>query len=174
MRLSPHMEMYLKTILVLEGRQERVRAKDVASELSLSRPSVTKALNTLGKLGLITHEPYMHLALTDEGREAAREVLRRHQVLRTFLVQVLDVAPDIADEDACSLEHVVSPQTLRRFTDFLSFLSQCPKGPLDLVRHFQEVATSEGSPCCTHCGLDQLLAPELSEPETPIPRQHPY
>lgn len=172
MALSPHMEMYLKTVLVLEERNEVVRSKDIAAELDLSRPSVTKAISTLSKLGYLTHQPYMHLALTPKGRQIARSVMKRHQVLRTFLVQVLGVSEEIADEDACSLEHVVSPQTLKRLTDFLSFLSQCPMAPNDVMRHFQEVAGGAQGPSCTQCGLDRLLAPELLQPQTPVPRQH--
>ena len=174
MALSPHMEMYLKAVLVLEERLDTVRAKDLAKELELSRPSVTKAVGTLAKLGYLTHQPYMHLTLTSKGRQLARSVLRRHQVLRTFLIQVLAIPPDVADEDACSLEHVVSPQTLKGLTDFLAFLSQCPKAPSEIVRHFQEVASNLDLPCCAVCGLEKLPAPDLLRPDTPIPRQHTF
>ena len=107
MALSPHMEMYLKAILVLEVEGEPVRAKDLATRLELSRPSVTKAVATLGKLGYLTHEPYHHVTLTPKGRQLGREVMRRHQILRAFLSSILGVAPEIADEDSCALEHVV-------------------------------------------------------------------
>ena len=172
MGLSPHMEMYLKAMLVLEVGGEPVRAKDLASRLGLSRPSVTKAVASLGKLGYLTHEPYQNVVLTPKGRQLGREVMRRHQILRAFLTGVLGVAPEIADEDSCALEHVVSRPTLTRLTDFLAFLSQCPQAPLDVMRHFQEVASCKDSPCCTRCGLDRLVAPDLPVPETPLSRQH--
>ena len=172
MSLSPHMEMYLKALLVLEERQGLVRAMDLATELGLSRPSVTKAVTTLAKLGHITHEPYQKLVLTPKGRQIARAVLHRHQVLRTFLIEALGVEPEEADEDACALEHVVSAKTMRRLTDFIAFLHECPRGPRDVMRHFQEIVGRSTSPCCSECGLDRLPAPELSQPEVPVSKQH--
>jgi DtxR family Mn-dependent transcriptional regulator len=166
------MEMYLKALLVLEERQDVVRAKDLAAELDLSRPSVTRAVATLVKLGHVTHEPYQQLALTSRGRQIARAVLHRHQVLRTFLIEVLGVAAGDADEDACALEHVVSTTTLRRLTDFLSFLHECPRAPRDVVRHFQEIAACRTAPCCNECGLQKLPAPALTEPLVAVARQH--
>ena len=172
MALSPHMEMYLKAMLVLDVDGEPVRAKDLAVRLGLSRPSVTKAVASLSRLGYLTHEPYHTVTLTAKGRQVGREVMRRHQVLRAFLTGVLGVPAEIADEDSCALEHVVSRATLTRLTDFLAFLGQCPQAPLDVVRHFQEVASCKDSPCCTRCGLDRLVAPPLPLPETPMSRQH--
>ncbi|HKA24593.1 MAG TPA: metal-dependent transcriptional regulator, partial [Candidatus Eisenbacteria bacterium] len=136
MALSPHMEMYLKAMLVLEIDGGPVRAKDLAAKLALSRPSVTKAVATLARSGYLTHEPYHHVALTPKGRQLGREVMRRHQVLRAFLTGVLGVPAGVADEDSCALEHVVSRSTLTRLTDFLAFLGQCPQAPLEVVRHF--------------------------------------
>ena len=172
MALSPHMEMYLKAMLVLEIDGGPVRAKDLAAKLALSRPSVTKAVATLARSGYLTHEPYHHVALTPKGRQLGREVMRRHQVLRAFLTGVLGVPAGVADEDSCALEHVVSRSTLTRLTDFLAFLGQCPQAPLEVVRHFQEVAACKDTPCCTRCGLDKLVAPPLPEPETPLSKQH--
>jgi DtxR family Mn-dependent transcriptional regulator len=166
------MEMYLKAVLVLEERKEVVRAKDLAEELGLSRPSITKAVTTLSKLGYLTHQPYLHLALTPKGRQLARGVLRRHQVIHTFLVTVLGIDPQVADEEACELEHVMSRSTVQRMTDFLAFLGQCPDGPREVVRHFQEVAAGGRSPHCAKCGIERLHTPELLEPETPVSGQH--
>jgi DtxR family Mn-dependent transcriptional regulator len=166
------MEMYLKAILVIEERGVPVRAKDLATQLGLSRPSVTKAVAALARDGLVSHQPYLDLALTPKGRQLARSVLRRHQVLREFFTRVLGMSPEAADEDACALEHVVSRDLLKAATDFLSFLEQCGKGPQDMVRHFQEVATSTTIPACQECGIERLVAPPLPEVETPLGRQH--
>jgi DtxR family transcriptional regulator, Mn-dependent transcriptional regulator len=170
--LSPHMEMYLKAMLVLDVDGAPVRAKDLAAKLGLSRPSVTKAVASLARSGYLTHEPYHLVALTPKGRQLGREVMRRHQILRAFLTGVLGVPAEIADEDSCALEHVVSRSTLTALTDFLAFLGQCPQAPLEVVRHFQEVASCKDSPCCTRCGLDRLVAPALPQPATPLSKQH--
>jgi DtxR family transcriptional regulator, Mn-dependent transcriptional regulator len=170
--VSPHMEMYLKAMLVLEVDGQSVRAKDLAAKLAVSRASVTKAVGTLARSGYVTHDPYHHVALTTKGRTLGREVMRRHQILRAFLTRVLDIPAEIADEDSCALEHVVSRTTLTRLTEFLAFLGQCPEAPLEVVRHFQEVAGCKDSPCCTRCGLEKLVAPALPQPETPLSKQH--
>ena len=172
MALSPHMEMYLKAMLVLEVDGQPVRAKDLAAKLGLSRPSVTKAVGTLARSGHVMHDPYHHVALTPKGRQLGREVMRRHQILRAFLTGVLGIPAAIADEDSCALEHVVSRATLTGLTHFLAFLGQCPQAPLEVVRHFQEVAGSKDSPCCTRCGLEKLVAPALPQAETPLSKQH--
>ena len=170
--LSPHMEMYLKALCVLEERVADVRAKDLAAELKLTRPSVTKAISQLARLGYVDHDPYQKLALTVKGRRVARDVIRRHQVLRAFLHRVLGVSAATADADACELEHVVSRETLDRLSDFLSFVGQCPRAPLDLLRHFQEVAARRPGPCCSECGLERLAPPVLPEPEKHVAGQH--
>jgi DtxR family Mn-dependent transcriptional regulator len=166
------MEMYLKAILVLEEREDVVRAKDLADELGLSRPSITKAVHALSKLGYLTHKPYLHLALTPKGRQAARAVLNRHQVIHTFLVQVLGIDTKSADEEACELEHVMSKTTVQRLTDFLAFLGQCPDAPQKIVNHFREVVAGHSSPHCARCGITRLDTPELLDPETPVSGQH--
>jgi DtxR family Mn-dependent transcriptional regulator len=166
------MEMYLKALCLLEERGGEVRAKDVASELGLTRPSVTKAIAQLVRLGYVDHDPYQKLALTPKGRTLARDVIQRHRLLREFLHRVLGVSAQTADQDACELEHVVSRETLDRLRDFLSFLGQCPRAPGDLLRHFQEVAARRPGPCCGECGLERLTPPALAETEARVARQH--
>jgi hypothetical protein len=78
----------------------------------------------------------------------------------------------VADEDACQIEHVVSRETLKALTDFLAFLGHCPKGPLDMLRHFREVSAKADAPVCAECGLERLANPQLSESQTPVSRQH--
>jgi DtxR family Mn-dependent transcriptional regulator len=166
------MEMYLKALCMLEARASDVRAKDLAAELKLTRPSVTKAIAQLARLGYVDHDPYQKLALTAKGRRIARDVIRRHQVLRAFLHGVLGVSATTADTDACELEHVVSRETLDRLSDFLSFIGQCPRAPLDILRHFQEVAGRRPGPCCGECGLERFAPPVLPEPKTHVAGQH--
>ena len=168
MALSPHMEMYLKAMLVRRGRGPVTPGPRLKLD---SRPSVTKAVATLAV------RPRHARALSPrrshaEGPPVGREVMRRHQILRAFLTGVLGVPAAIADEDSCALEHVVSRTTLTSLTDFLAFLGQCPQAPLEVVRHFQEVASCKDSPCCARCGLDKLVAPNLPESETPMSKQH--
>ena len=111
-------EDYLEAILNLEGESGEVRSIDVARHLDVSRPSVNKAIGVLKDLGMVEQEPYGTISLTDLGRERAEEVDHRHRVLRNFLTKVIGVAPDIADEDACRIEHVLSEETMKKLTKY--------------------------------------------------------
>lgn len=111
-------ENYLETILELEDESRSVRSIDVANAMHVSRPSVNKALGVLKRAGMVDQQPYGRIMLTEQGRVRAMEVLHRHNTLRAFLINVLGVDPDIADQDACRMEHVVSEQTMGKLTDY--------------------------------------------------------
>lgn len=111
-------ENYLEAILKLEDENRSVRSIDVAGELGVSRPSVNKALGVLKKAGMVEQQPYGRISLTENGRDRATEVLRRHNTLKAFLVGVLGVDESTADFDACKMEHVMSEQTMKKLTDY--------------------------------------------------------
>ena len=117
-------ENYLEAILKLEDENHHVRSIDVASDLNVSRPSVNKALGVLKKAGMVEQQPYGHISLTPLGRVKAKEVMRRHQVLKGFLINVLGVDPETADVDACRMEHVVSEQTMEGLTNLFDRLTK--------------------------------------------------
>ena len=112
--LSESLEMYLETILLLEKREGTVRVTDIARELTVSKPSVHIALHELENRDLARHERYGAIVLTDSGRAAAREVRRRHDVLTAFLRDFLGVDAQIAEQDACRIEHYLSEETVSR------------------------------------------------------------
>ncbi|MCB6365087.1 metal-dependent transcriptional regulator [Intestinibacillus massiliensis] len=107
-------ENYLETILTLERRNGVVRSIDIANELGFSKPSVSRAMGVLKKAGLIEQEAYGNIQLTEAGRARATEVYRRHLLITRFLVETLELDPAIAEQDACRIEHVISPETLSR------------------------------------------------------------
>lgn len=113
-------ENYLEAILRLQDENGDVRSIDVANYLNVSRPSVNKALGVLKKMGMVDQQPYGRIRLTDTGREKANEVNWRHETLRHFLINMLGVESDVADEDACRMEHVISDQTMDKLTKFCS------------------------------------------------------
>ena len=117
-------ENYLEAILKLEDENQQVRSIDVATELRVSRPSVNKALGVLKKAGMVEQQPYGQISLTMEGRKKASEVMRRHQTLKRFLIKVLGVDEETADNDACRMEHVVSAQTMSKLTDYFEKITQ--------------------------------------------------
>jgi Mn-dependent DtxR family transcriptional regulator len=103
-------EMYLETILILKEKKKTVRAIDVAEEMELSRPSVSRGMAKLREAGCITVEPDGNLLFTEKGKAIAEKIYERHQVLSN-LFRKLGVSEKNATEDACRIEHVVSDET---------------------------------------------------------------
>ena len=103
-------EMYLEAILVLSRQSGFVRSIDVGEYLGYSKPSVSRAMGLLRKGGLITMEKDGGLLLTDAGRAIAEKIYERHTVLSQGLIS-LGVPEEIAVEDACKIEHVISDET---------------------------------------------------------------
>lgn len=113
-KITGSLEDYLEAIYLLQQKNETVRITDLAAELSISKPSANRAVDTLRKDGLVLHEKYGTITLTTHGEEIAKDVYFRHQSLLRFLVENLGVEPKLAEEDACRMEHVISEETLRR------------------------------------------------------------
>ena len=121
--LSRAGEDYLEAIyrISLEGADGdgSVRSVDVAEQLGVSKASVNKALSTLKESGMVTQSRYGRVVLTEEGREYASLVWRAHRALRLFLESDLGVKPEVADEEACLMEHVLSAETMGRLINYL-------------------------------------------------------
>lgn len=137
-RLTPTMEDYLEAIYNLSQEKRIVRVKDIAERLGVKMPTVTSMLKTLSEKGMVDHEKYEYLELTGKGFDIGSEIDRRHQTLRKFLIDILQIDHDQADEDACKMEHAVSPATLERIVDFMEFIENCPRGGNDWLEHFNE------------------------------------
>ncbi|HHV07839.1 MAG TPA: metal-dependent transcriptional regulator [Firmicutes bacterium] len=120
---SSSMQDYLEAILDLAEKDGLVRVSDIASRLSISKPSVTQMIENLKKQELVKQEPYGPVELTGAGRELATKVRQRHRLLKKFLIDVLEVDPEIAERDACMIEHVISPQTMEKLVEFLAVFS---------------------------------------------------
>ena len=103
-------EMYLETILILGQRKNLVRAVDVATEMGLSKPSVSRALVRLKNDACIIVDENGHIAFTEKGRAIAEKIYERHQVL-TEILMAIGVDREIAAKDACKMEHDISDET---------------------------------------------------------------
>lgn len=117
--ISASLQDYLEVILNLSYRQDTVRVTDIAESLNLTKPSVAQALKQLRKQGLIEQSPYGPVELTSQGRDCAVIIRRRHEVLKSFLVKVLNLDQETAEKDACQMEHAVSSETIERLVNFL-------------------------------------------------------
>lgn len=121
--MTKSLEDYLETIYVLIRGTGAARVRDVASELKVKMPSVVKAIAELKKVQLVTQEPYGNIELTEKGRRVADSVLARHRTLKAFLLK-LGVCEEMAEKDACLMEHILSAQTMDRIRDFLGGTDQ--------------------------------------------------
>ena len=104
---------------MLTEKQAQVRAIDVSHSTGYTKPSVSRAMGLLRKNGHIEVDENGYITLTETGSALAQKVLERHRVLHAFLEQI-GVSPDVADEDACRMEHVISDETLEKMKEFVS------------------------------------------------------
>lgn len=107
-------EMYLETIYVLGQRQQNVRSIDVAEEMGFSKPSVSRGVSILKQQGYLIVDGNGFLELTDSGMDLAKKIYERHTILTEALIK-LGVDPEIAQQDACKMEHIISDETLNAF-----------------------------------------------------------
>lgn len=117
--LSASKQDYLETILDYSVEDRLVRSIDIARELGVSRASVNKSLGVLKESGLIEHEHYGDVKLTEKGLRFARQVRFRHNTLKQFLTTILNVTPETAEIDACKMEHVISRETANKLGEYL-------------------------------------------------------
>ena len=112
-------ENYLETILILKEKQGMVRSVDIARALNFSKPSVSRAVGILRENGYITVELNGEIELTPKGQEKADGIYERHRLLTEFLQRVSGVSAEIAEEDACRMEHIISEDTFQGIKRFM-------------------------------------------------------
>ena len=112
-------EDYIETIYLLKKKKGVVRSIDVATELGFSRPSVSRAVGILKENGLIVMEDDGSLNLTDEGTKVAKAVYAKHTNLTKFLMMTAGVNETIAENDACRIEHIISPETFKGIKKYI-------------------------------------------------------
>ncbi len=113
MKLHASGEDYLETILILQKQCGMVRSVDVARYMSVSKPSVCRAVAVLRDGGFLEMDEDHFLYLTDAGREVAEKIYERHQFFTEQLIAA-GVDPKIAEADACRMEHAISSESFAR------------------------------------------------------------
>ncbi len=126
--LTASQEDYLEAIYHISEKKGAARAKDISTYLDVRASSVTGALRTLSKFGLVNYAPYDLITLTESGRIAAEDIVGRHSALKHFLVNVLGVEAGEADDAACKMEHSVPKPIVERFIKYAEYVENCPKG----------------------------------------------
>ncbi|MCL2370124.1 MAG: metal-dependent transcriptional regulator [Firmicutes bacterium] len=113
-------EDYLEAVYNLYQKDPKVRSIDVAKALGVSKPSTFRALQNLAEQGYLNKENYGTPTLTPKGIEYAEAVLKKHGAIRMLLIDVLKVSPEVAEVDACKIEHEISEETTERLYEFLN------------------------------------------------------
>ena len=136
--LSASLEDYIEAISHIVDEKKVARGKEIAKRLKVSRASVTEALRSLSKKGLVNYEPYEVITLTEKGKVVAEDVIRRHEALKEFFVKVLAIDETIAEESACRIEHAAPPEVIERLIRLVKYLEICPQGGAELLMGFSE------------------------------------
>lgn len=151
--LSEARENYLKAIVRLEAREGTAWVSDIGEFLNVKKPSVTVAIETLRREGLVRHEPYGGIELTASGKKLAMRVVRRHDHIVKFLSQVLQVDRRLAEKDACGMEHVISETTLNKMMQFIEFMGIGKDGKITkCLTRFHEFTKGSRQNAVSHCG----------------------
>ena len=154
--LTPRKEDYIKAIYKLSERNRAVRVKDIAQVMGVRAPTVVGIVSMLKEDGYVEQEPYGYLELTALGREKAKALIHREQLIYKFFEDVLKLPSDEAKDNACAIEHYISPVCLERLLFFIEFISTCPHVKPKFLEHFSKFINDGDDinlacvACCCH------------------------
>ena len=121
MKIKESAENYLEAILMIKKQKGSVRSIDIAHELNFSKPSVSVAMKALKDDEYITIDEKGSISLTEKGMLVAESVYERHEVIASLLI-ALGVSEEVAYEDSCKIEHVISKETFLKLKEYISKL----------------------------------------------------
>ena len=122
MALQESGEMYLETIHVLSQIRPAVRSIDISDHMGYSKPSVSRAVGILKKDGYILVDKDGFITLTESGRAVAEKIFARHTLISNLLIR-LGVSPEVAADDACKIEHVISDESFEAIKKYANKIS---------------------------------------------------
>lgn len=126
--LSYEAEEYLEAIYKLQKRSGIAKTKELARELNVVPGSVTNTIDHLEKHGLVKHQPYKGVKLTEEGEKLALDIVRRHRLAERLLTDLLNAEWSEVHESACKLEHALTKETVVLLEKRLGHPKFCPHG----------------------------------------------
>ncbi|MCJ7613260.1 metal-dependent transcriptional regulator [Candidatus Bathyarchaeota archaeon] len=126
--VSNQAEEYLEAIYRLESKSGFARTMELARELGVVPGSITNTIENLERKGLVIHEPYKGVKLTENGQKIASNIVRRHRLAERLLTDFLHLDWSEVHEPACKLEHALSPEILKPLEKALGHPKRCPHG----------------------------------------------
>jgi len=120
------LEDYLEAIYNLNEEKGFISTADISERLGVKSPTVSSMVAKLAKKGLLVHERYRGMKLTDKGERMARSVIRRHETTFEFL-SMLGISKEVAYADAEGIEHHLHPITIYKFERLVEFLKKKPE-----------------------------------------------
>ena len=117
--MTSSLEDYLEAVFIISKEKDNVRITDIAEFLGVSKPSVNRAINTLTQNGYLEHVTYGDIQITPQGESYAANVLRRHKLIKHFLIDTLGVDEKTAEHEACQMEHIMSSSTIDKLYEYL-------------------------------------------------------
>ena len=127
MNLTVSQEEYLKTIYILSKTEKEIRVTDIAKKLGITKPSVNRAIKGLKTLNLLNYETYGNISLTAEGEKISQEILRKEDLLKLFLINVLGVEKDKATKEANAMKHAISEETEQKMEEYVNKILELGK-----------------------------------------------
>ena len=138
-------EQYIETIYEIVETKGYARVKDVSQTLGVGLSAVSEMFKKLDEEASVNYEKYGGVTLTPKGEKIAIKLSEKHKVLREFLI-ILGLDEEMADEDACEIEHVAKRETMDRLTKFVDFIHR-HENPLWLERFKEYYDTGELEEC---------------------------
>lgn len=121
-KLPLRLEDYLETIYFLVKEKGFARVTDIANLRNVKKSTITEALKQLALKGYINYKPYSTVTLTEKGKEYAKNIIRKHQILKDFYKKVL--FEENKEEELCNLEHFLSKETLKKIEALTKFFEE--------------------------------------------------
>jgi len=141
-------EDYVELVYDMQEGDRRVHTNDIASALNINPASVTEIFQKLGAEGYVSYKKYSGIKLTDKGRNIALKTKIKHNTLKEFLM-LLGIEKNIAEKDACEMEHILHKSTMDTIIKFVEVVKKCEVTPFWLQRLKEYVRTGKLPKCPT-------------------------
>lgn len=143
---------YVEIIYGLLQETPVARIKDISRLRRVTPSTVSTIIDNLGKQNLVSHQKFGYVILTPEGNTLGEALARRHQLVSSFLTDVLGVDPKVAQDDACLIEHVIAAETYEKLLDFIEFMANCPMSGSFWLQQFKQCQKDgQGRIPCESC-----------------------